>query len=235
MFVKFEKGKKEDPIVRIGGKVSFAPKESGVKEGEWWEVEIAEERATVNWLRLIENFSAKREVTAYVKMGHNLYLFVDPGNHRRLICPEGFDIREAPAEFRAGQTWRFEIEPGSYRLIPVERLSWTEQEKNDRKRYEKALQIIEVLAPLRKGEGFHFITSESSSENIAVYHAYLPIHVWAELIHVEAFNIDHAHAFFQEHLETWRAGVVKAEKIRSEMRSDGGGHGEDHPLHWIGR
>lgn len=154
MFVQFQQGKNGSPIAYVERKVAFPPRGASVNVGEWWEVEIAGENpaGTVKFLTLIENFSAKREVIGK-RGGYAYYSSLIPleeGMHstpRRMLNPKEYKVGE-DVDVSLGEPWRWRIDHEHKKLLPIERIYASEEERVADGKVRHAKRIAEVLMGL---------------------------------------------------------------------------------------
>jgi len=169
MFVQFIKGKKSNPIAFINKKVAFPPRGATITIGDWWEVEIAEERPTTVMLKLIENFSNKTEMSG-TQGGYNLYAAIlregSTDHIKNVIHPYNgyalYRIEDKEEKANIGQTWKWAIDHEKMRFYPQERIE-TPVEKLH-KEAKVLLADIQALCPPKIAEHLYITSPEKRND-----------------------------------------------------------------------
>jgi hypothetical protein len=205
MLKQFETNKDNKPITFVNGKIAFAP--NYVKYGDWYFVEVIGQHTTkkVTFIKLIDNFSARKEVIGNIGGYQSLLLLEDDlkpvFETYKDISP--FQLKMKYEIFPLWQTWRFRIDFEQKVLLPIERIM------NEREQCEEkgkvALALLKSFVPkeLVKHLSLSFPENKNGEWSCFVYGFYDTFKIDAVML-----NEDKCQALVDKNLEMWNKVIA---------------------------
>lgn len=199
MWMKFEQGDKGLPIARTrSGKICLPPRDAQIVIGEWYEVEIEEEKERFCRLKIIRCFRDVESMTIHVPQFFPTRFEDEHGEE--ISYPRVYTVSE---ELYSGEVWRVRVDHEKRSFVPVE---WLNGQP-----YWHSEAIANKLNGLRQADDLfifktnrHFPTKVFIKKNSRLDDRHV-----GESIDTTTFTLDECEAFYASHRIEWNANTNK--------------------------